>query len=64
MLIPPGSLSFGLRLLGVAGRRVDRLEVALVVGPTFGERDDVVGLIGAGVSAHMADAVVALEDES
>lgn len=47
------------RLLAMAWFAVDGGEIVQVVGTAFGDVDDVVNLIGTGLSADVADAAVA-----
>lgn len=58
----PSARRFGPCLLCVAGPRVDRTEVRLVVCAALSERHDVVDLVGAAQSADVADPVVLLHD--
>jgi len=55
-----GGLLGGLGL--VAGGGVNRCEVLVDVGAAVGSGDNVVGLVGAGLAADVADTAVASDD--
>lgn len=57
-----GSRRFVAGLVGVAWLAVDGAHVALGVGAALGDGEDVVGLVGAGLAADVADAAVAGDD--